>query len=132
MFDLINKKSILMLRKRVRDKSDFKRTNYEGTCTMLQEAARCDSEVVVHTSTESIFAGKSRLAAKAGVGVQHGAVYDLPGHYSRSKLLAEQAALGAAEGGMPVVICDTPSTESTVNRRSIGALPAVFWQRKSN
>ncbi|SER04399.1 dihydroflavonol-4-reductase [Nitrosomonas sp. Nm51] len=85
------------------DKNDFKRINYEGTCTVLQEAAKCDLEVIVHTSTESIFAGKSRLEAEAGIGARK-AVHNLPGPYSRSKFFAEQAAIKAAEDGMPVVI----------------------------
>ncbi|MCW5617816.1 MAG: NAD-dependent epimerase/dehydratase family protein [Nitrosomonas sp.] len=43
-----------------RDKNDFRQVNYEGTCTVLQEAAKHDLEVIVYTSTESILTGKGR------------------------------------------------------------------------
>ena len=42
------------------DKSVFKQVNYEGTYTVLSEAARADLEVVVYTSTESILTGKKQ------------------------------------------------------------------------
>ncbi|SEN62501.1 NAD-dependent epimerase/dehydratase family protein [Nitrosomonas marina] len=85
------------------DKNDFRRVNYEGTCMMLKEAQKCDLEVFVHTSTESIFVGKSRWETGAEV-ITRRPIHKLPGPYSRSKFLAEQAAVEAVENGMPVVI----------------------------
>ncbi len=86
-----------------RDKGDFRRVNYEGTCTVLQEAARMDLEVVVHTSTESILTGNTRRTQLVDAAAQR--IFDeMPGPYCRSKFLAEQAAFDAAKSGLPVVI----------------------------
>ena len=85
------------------DKKDFKRVNYEGTCTVLQEAAKCDLEVIVYTSTESILTGKAHDKALVDTAARR-VVQEMPGPYCRSKFLAEQAAFKAAEDGLPVVI----------------------------
>ncbi len=85
------------------DKNEFKRTNYEGTCTVLQEAGKHNLEVIVHTSTESILAGK--VPHKAFINVANRkSIHDMPGPYCRSKFLAEQAAFQAAENGLPIVV----------------------------
>lgn len=86
------------------DKNDFRRVNYEGTCTVLQEAAKSDLEVIVYTSTESILTRKAvQLDAMVDMSVER-AIHDMPGPYCRSKFLAEQAAFQAAKDGLPVVI----------------------------
>lgn len=85
------------------DKNEFRRVNYEGTFTVLQEAQRCDLEVIVYTSTESILTGKGRHEAVVDSAVKR-LIQEMPGPYCRSKFLAEQAAFKAAENGQPVVI----------------------------
>ena len=85
------------------DKADFRRVNYEGTCTVLQEAARHNLEVVVYTSTESILTGKGRHEAVVDSAAKR-LIKEMPGPYCRSKFLAEQAAFQAAVDGLPVVI----------------------------
>ncbi len=87
-----------------KDKGDFKRINYEGTCTVLSEAAKIDLEVIVYTSTESILTGSAHHSEKlVDSGVQR-IIGEMPGPYCRSKFLAEQAAFAAAKSGLPVVI----------------------------
>lgn len=85
------------------DKKDFRRVNYEGTCTVLREAAKCNLEIIVYTSTESILTGKARHEAMVDAAVKR-VIQEMPGPYCRSKFLAEQAAFKAAENGLPVVI----------------------------
>lgn len=86
-----------------RDKTDFRRVNYEGTCTVLQEAAKHDLEVIVYTSTESILTGKRRHETMVDSAAKR-LIQEMPGLYCRSKFLAEQAAFEAAADGLPVVI----------------------------
>ncbi len=85
------------------DKADFRRVNYEGTCTVLQEAAKHNLEVVVYTSTESILTGKGRHEIMVDSAAKR-LIQEMPGPYCRSKFLAEQAAFEAAAAGLPVVI----------------------------
>lgn len=85
------------------DKKDFRQVNYEGTRTVLHEAAQCDLEVIVYTSTESILTGKARHEATVDAAAKR-VIQEMPGPYCRSKFLAEQAAFKAAEDGLPVVI----------------------------
>lgn len=85
------------------DKNDFKRVNYEGTRTVLQEAARYDLDAIVYTSTESILTGKVSRDEMVDITAQR-AIHEMPGPYCRSKFLAEQVAFKAARNGMPVII----------------------------
>lgn len=86
-----------------RDKTDFRRVNYEGTCTVLQEAVKHNLEVVIHTSTESILTGKKRHEAVVDSAAKR-LIQEMPGPYCRSKFLGEQAAFEAAAAGLPIVI----------------------------
>ena len=85
------------------DKTEFKHVNFEGTRTVLDEAAKQDLEVIVYTSTESIVSGNTRRDGLVDVRDKR-MLYEMPGPYCRSKFLAEQAALQAAENGLPVVV----------------------------
>lgn len=89
------------------DKHHFDRVNHQGTRILLEEAARCDIERFVHTSTESILAGVGRRSDPMQTAID-GAhplrLEDMPGPYCRSKYLAEQAALQACTQGLPVVV----------------------------
>ena len=86
-----------------RDKKDFNRVNYEGSCTVFKEAAKKSLEVIVYTSTESILTGRGQGDALVDDAVQR-KLNEMPGPYCRSKFLAEQAAFQAAREGLPVVI----------------------------
>ena len=85
------------------DKREFQYVNLEGTRTVLQEAAKCNLEKIVYTSTESILTGSSNKDVQVDADVQR-LVKEMPGPYCRSKFLAEQEAFKAAHNGLPVVI----------------------------
>ena len=86
-----------------KDKREFQRVNFEGTRTILEEAAKHDLERIVYTSTESILTGSTNMSVSVDSEVQR-MVEEMPGPYCRSKFLAEQAAFKAAHDGLPVVI----------------------------
>jgi nucleoside-diphosphate-sugar epimerase len=69
---------------------DFRRVNCDGTKALLVAAREAGVARFLYCSSETV-----DLAASAA---------DLPGPYSRSKFLAEQAVRAAARDGLPVVI----------------------------
>lgn len=85
----------------VRDPAEMYASNVAGTRNLLEAARRAGVERVVYTST----VGAIGIPAQ-GLGDEQTPVSlaDMVGHYKRSKFLAEQAALEAARGGLPVVI----------------------------
>ena len=85
------------------DKRSYERVNTEGTRRVLAAAARAKVSRLVYTSTESIIAGTRKSRSCANENTQ-ASLKDMPGPYCRSKFLAEQAALKAAQEGLPVVI----------------------------
>src|SRR5580698_7521654 len=81
-------------------------TNVNGTENIIRAAVNAGVSRIVYTSTVG------------ALGIPHGGVgredtpsslAEMPGHYKRSKYMAEQAALEAAAAGAPVVIVN-PST----------------------
>jgi dihydroflavonol-4-reductase len=81
-------------------------TNVNGTENIIRAAVNAGVSRIVYTSTVG------------ALGIPHGgvgredtpsALAEMPGHYKRSKYMAEQAALAAARAGAPVVIVN-PST----------------------
>jgi dihydroflavonol-4-reductase len=81
-----------------RDRNDFEAVNHRGTRLVLATAREMGIPNVVHCSTEAILFpvnGATRPPAR---------VEDMPGPYTRSKFLAEQAAFEAARGGLHVVV----------------------------
>jgi dihydroflavonol-4-reductase len=87
------------------DKSSFARVNLDGTRTVLEEAHAARAERIVYCSTESILLGKDERTDAAFDGeLSHLAPGDMPGPYTRSKLLADREAFAAAKAGVPVVI----------------------------
>src|SRR5215469_956055 len=81
-------------------------TNVDGTRNVIRASTAAGVTRIVHTSTVG------------ALGIPHGGVGcedtptslgEMPGHYKRSKYMAEQAALEAARAGAPVVIVN-PST----------------------
>ena len=88
-------------------KDDFQTVNYGGTQVVIAAARKRGVARFLHCSTESIlFHPSPSKDAVAGNSVL--SADDMPGPYTRSKLLAEQFATQAAASGFPVVIgCPT-------------------------
>lgn len=83
--------------------SNFDAINRRGTETVIGQAVRQGTPRIVHCSTESI------LLPKHGNGASISEdrvlpLHELPGPYTRSKYLGEQAALQAANAGADLVI----------------------------
>jgi dihydroflavonol-4-reductase len=77
-------------------------SNVEGTRRLLAAAHRAGVERIVYTSTVATIA-VPRHGALPNEGTQ-ATIAEMIGHYKRSKFLAEQVAVEAARGGVPVVI----------------------------
>jgi dihydroflavonol-4-reductase len=91
----------------VPQKTDFHAVNCRGTEVVLTAARKRGIARFLHCSTESIL---FRPAASEDASADNAALSadDMPGPYTRSKLLAEQLAAQAAAAGFPVVIaCPT-------------------------
>ncbi len=86
-------------------KTDFETANFMGTHTILQEAARCNLNRIIFTSTESILAACKESQTRGFVNESvKSCIDDMPGPYCRSKFMAEQEAMSAAQNGLPIVI----------------------------
>ncbi len=85
-------------------KTDFHSVNYHGTEVVISAARKRGITRFVHCSTESIlFRDSSSERAVADLQAD-----DMPGPYTRSKMLAERLAMQAAASGFPVVVgCPT-------------------------
>ena len=80
-----------------RRRGDFMAANLDTTRAVLNEAAHAGVASVVVVSTAAIHFAPRRGAAPPTLA-------DMPGGYTRSKFLAERAALDAAADGLPVAI----------------------------
>jgi len=102
----------------VRDKHDLHRTNYEGTVTILKAARTANLQRLIYTSTETILKGTKK---KSDVPITEDTplpeLDELPGAYSRSKMLADRAVRSAAEEGLPAVLVNptVPVGEGDIN-----------------
>src|ERR1700733_14127747 len=84
-------------------KNDFHAVNYRGTEIVITAARKRGIARFLHCSTESILFGSSPsrdAACEQGLLQPH----EMPGLYTRSKLMAEQFAMQAASSGFPLVI----------------------------
>ncbi|HVA81085.1 MAG TPA: hopanoid-associated sugar epimerase [Candidatus Binataceae bacterium] len=81
-------------------------SNVDGTRNVIDAARAAGVRRIVYTSTVGALG-----IPHGGVGTEDTPVTlgDMPGHYKRSKFLAQQVALDAARAGAPVVIVN-PST----------------------
>ena len=86
-------------------KQEFNAVNSEGTEIVIDAARTRGVLRFLHCSTESILFGPVG-AESAVTECVHATVEEMPGAYTRSKMLAEQKALQAAASGFPVVIAN--------------------------
>jgi len=84
-------------------KNDFHAVNFRGTETVMAAARKHGVARVLHCSTESILFRSSPSGDVAAEDTLLPAD-EMPGPYTRSKMLAEQIAIQAAASGFPVVI----------------------------
>ena len=86
-------------------KDDFHAVNAQGTAVVIAAARKRGVSRLLHCSTESILfrpsCTASALCEDAG-----GTLEQMPGIYTRSKMLAERHALDAAACGFPVVVAN--------------------------
>jgi dihydroflavonol-4-reductase len=90
-----------------RDPQELYRNNVNGTRNLLEAAERAGCERIVYCS--SVGALGIPKDGTPGTETTPVKLEDMIGHYKRSKFLAEQEALRAAQRGVPVVIVN-PST----------------------
>lgn len=84
-------------------KADFYRVNCQGTEVVITAARKRGIARFLHCSTESILFRPSSSKDAEG---EHSLLppHEMPGPYTRSKMLAEQFATQAAASGFPLVI----------------------------
>jgi dihydroflavonol-4-reductase len=89
------------------DRADFHAVNFTGTENVLAAARQRGTARFLHCSTESILFHTTQLDdADAEDALLR--PDDMPGPYTRSKMLADQLALQAAAAGFPVIVgCPT-------------------------
>jgi dihydroflavonol-4-reductase len=85
-----------------RDPREFEAVNHQGTVHVLDGALEGGAERVLHVSTESILT-RARSTGPIDENVEI-ALSDAVGPYCRSKLRAENHAMGMAKAGKPVII----------------------------
>jgi dihydroflavonol-4-reductase len=88
-----------------RHKHDFQAVNAQGTATVIDAARKRGVSRLLYCSTESILfqpsCQRSAIAEEVSVTLDQ-----MPGPYTRSKMLGEQQALQAAAAGFPVIIAN--------------------------
>ncbi|MGH6925079.1 MAG: NAD-dependent epimerase/dehydratase family protein [Propylenella sp.] len=111
-----------------RDKGKYDRVNRRGTETVIGAAAERSIARVVHCSTESILLPKRRSGDAYVDESAEPRLEDMPGLYTRSKLLAERVALKAARGGLDVVVVNptVPIGDGDSNRTPPAAMFSLF------
>jgi dihydroflavonol-4-reductase len=90
-----------------RDRAEFHAINFQGTENVLGAARKRGVGRFLHCSTESILF-RSTEPGRAPAEDSRLSVDEMPGPYTRSKMLADQLALDAAASGFPVIVgCPT-------------------------
>jgi hopanoid-associated sugar epimerase len=116
----------------VRERAELEHINVHGTEMVLRVAAEQQLECVIHCSTESILLPIN--PRNASLDESAAPPYaDMPGPYTRSKHLAEQAALAAARNGLDVRIVN-PTVPIGPNDRNMtppAAMLAMFLAGRS-
>jgi dihydroflavonol-4-reductase len=116
-----------------KDKSDFIRINAEGTKALLDAAAARGVGRVVHCSTEAILMSRRRSTGASIDETSRPELADMPGPYTRSKLIAEQSVLAAVAGGLDAVIVNptVPIGPGDQNLTPPAAMLLMFLQGRS-
>jgi 2-alkyl-3-oxoalkanoate reductase len=111
--------------------AEYQRANIEGTRTVVAACRRAGVGRLVHVSSPSVAHGG---AALVGVGAGPADARRARGHYSRSKAVAERAALAADSPSLAVLVVrphlvwgpgDTQLVERVVERARAGRLPVI-------
>jgi len=114
----------------VRDPAEMYRSNVGGTRAILDAARKNGVRRVVYTSSVATmgFTSDGHPADENSPVT----LADMIGHYKRSKFMAEQMALEAGRGGMPVVTVNptTPVGEQDVKPTPTGRIIVDFLKRK--
>jgi len=89
------------------DRTEFHDVNFIGTRNVLDAARRHNVGRILHCSTESIFFNASTPGKHSSEEAALSAD-EMPGPYTRSKMLGDELAMQAAASGLPVIIgCPT-------------------------
>ncbi|MGB8013255.1 MAG: hopanoid-associated sugar epimerase [Terriglobales bacterium] len=117
----------------VRDSAEMYRSNVEGTRSLLEAARKQGVRRVVYTSSVATM-GFTSATNVDNVATEESPVSlaDMIGHYKRSKFMAEQVAVEAAEAGADVVIVNptTPIGERDIKPTPTGRIVVDFLKRK--
>ena len=105
-------------------------TNVQGTTNLLQVALELGLQKVVYTSSVATIALPED--GTPGDETMHLAPEHAIGHYKRSKIMAEQAALAFCQQGLPVVIVNpaAPIGPWDIKLTPTGKIIVDFLQRK--
>jgi dihydroflavonol-4-reductase len=111
-----------------RDNGEYDRVNRRGTEIVIGAAAERGIARIVHCSTESILLPKGRNGEAHVNESAAPRLEDMPGPYTRSKLLGERAALSAARHGLNVVVVNptVPIGDGDRNMTPPAAMFALF------
>jgi dihydroflavonol-4-reductase len=117
----------------VRDPEQMYRSNVEGTRGLLEAARRQGVRRIVYTSSVATM-GFANGNANGHLTDENSPVSlgEMIGHYKRSKFMAEQAAVEAAQSGIDVVIVNptTPIGERDIKPTPTGRIVLDFLKRK--
>jgi dihydroflavonol-4-reductase len=120
----------------VRDPGEMYRSNVEGTRTLLDAASKQGIKRVVYTSSVATMGFTANHNGHVGDQVADEespvGIADMIGHYKRSKFMAEQVAVDAAESGVDVVIVNpsTPIGERDIKPTPTGRIVVDFLKKK--
>jgi dihydroflavonol-4-reductase len=114
----------------IRDPDAMYRANVDGTRDLLKLAREADVRRVVYTSSVATMAFRTD-----GIVVNEDTpvtIDDMVGHYKRSKFLAEQQAIAAAQDGQQVIILNptTPIGPNDAKPTPTGRIFVDFLNRK--
>ena len=105
-------------------------TNVKGTENILAAVQKKGMKKIVYTSTESTIG----ISQNGILGTEKGEVSlsELPGHYKKSKCMAERLVLGMCKEGLPVVVVNptTPVGPLDVKPTPTGKLVVDFLNRR--
>ena len=112
------------------NKGELDLVNRRGTEIVVEAATANRVRRVVHCSTESILLPRRGSANGAVDESASPAVADMPGPYTRSKLLGEKAAFAAAGNGLDVVVVNptVPIGAGDRNMTPPAAMIALFLE----